>query len=212
MSVRPGLPMRYGARSWPRSRFRIDIWLLLAVCVFVLGQLAAAGRGRVPPDTAVKAAAAATANDCEAECVATDEECVPLYAEMFAAGLEGGECCECAFSFPAAGDGVRAAKACKVGGKHRAEKCSNQLDTLCNKYSRDEVEQHRSQRSACCCKACKYRFIRLVECQRAEAEAEAAADEAKMDAAETLFGDASEKADVEHNINDPLDGFNSRRR
>ena len=212
MSVRPGLPMRYGARSWPRSRFRIDIWLLLAVCVFVLGQLAAAGRGRVPPDTAVKAAAAAAANDCEAECAATDEECVPLYAKMFAAGFEAGEFSECAFSFHAAGDGVRAAKACKVGGKHRAEKCSNQLDTLCKKYSRDEVEQHRSQRSACCCKACKYRFIRLVECQRAEVEAEAATDEAKMDATETLFGDASEKADVEHNINDPLDGFNSRRR
>ena len=51
----------------------------------------------------------------------------------------------------------------------------------------------------------------MVECQRAEAEVEAAADEAKMDAAETLFGDAPEKADVEHNINDPLDGFNSRR-
>ena len=52
----------------------------------------------------------------------------------------------------------------------------------------------------------------MVECQRAEAEVEAAADEAKMNAGETLFGDAPEKADVEHNINDPLDGFNSRRR
>ena len=60
MSVRPGLPMRYGARSWLRSRFRIDIWMLLAVCVFVLGQLAVACRGRVPPDTAMKAAVAAT--------------------------------------------------------------------------------------------------------------------------------------------------------
>ena len=102
MSVRPGLPMRYDAHSWPRSRSksrsRIDIWLLLAACGLVLAQLAAAGRGRVPPDTAVKAAAAATADDCEAKCAATDEECAPLYAVMFAAGLEGGECSECTFS------------------------------------------------------------------------------------------------------------------
>jgi hypothetical protein len=52
----------------------------------------------VPPDTALKAAAAAAADDCEAECAATDEEDAPLYAVMFAAGLEGGECSECTFS------------------------------------------------------------------------------------------------------------------
>ena len=74
VSVRLGLPMRYGAHSWPRSRSRsrsrsrISIWLLLAACGLVLAQLAAAGRGRMPPDTAVKAAAAAAADDCEAEC------------------------------------------------------------------------------------------------------------------------------------------------
>ena len=64
----------------------------------MLWQLAAACPGRVPPDTAVKAAAAAAADDCEAECAATDEECAPLYAVMFTACLEGGECSECAFS------------------------------------------------------------------------------------------------------------------
>jgi hypothetical protein len=84
VSVRPGLPMRYGAHSWPRSRSRsrsrsrISIWLLLAACGLVLAQLAAAGWGRVLPDTAVKAAAAAAAYDCEAECAATDEECALL--------------------------------------------------------------------------------------------------------------------------------------
>jgi hypothetical protein len=49
-----------------------------------------------------------------------------------------------------------------------------------------------------------------MERQHAEEEAEAAANEAKMDAGETLFGDAPEKADVEHNLNDPLDGLNTR--
>ena len=114
MSVHPGLPMRYGARSWPRSRFRIDIWLLLVVCVFVLGQLVAAGQGQVPPDTAMKATATATTNDCEVECVATDEECAPLYVEMFVVGFEAGECSECAFSFSMAGKGVNVAKALQI--------------------------------------------------------------------------------------------------
>jgi hypothetical protein len=106
----------------------------------------------VPQDTAVKAATTAATDDYDVECVATDEECAPLYVEMFAVGLEGGECSECAFSFLTAGDGVSAAKACKVGGqnKARAEKCTSQLDTLCEKYSRNEVEWHRSWRSACC--------------------------------------------------------------
>ena len=41
-----------------------------------------------------------------------------------------------------------------------------------------------------------------MECKRAEEEAEAAANEAKMDAGETLAGDAPEKVDVEHNLRD----------